>query len=78
MEKATFLQKHPILKDLLSLLSFVLCVVIGTFLLNTFVFRSYNVVGSSMENTLLGDDRMIVNRLTVSFAHFSGKEYVPE
>ena len=78
MEKATFLQRHPILKDVLSLAGFVLCVVAGTFLLNTFVFRSYNVVGSSMENTLIGDDRMIVNRLAVSLAHFSGKEYVPE
>ena len=78
MEKATFLQKHPILKDILSLIGFVLCVVIGTFLLNKYIFRSYNVVGSSMENTLLGDDRMIVNRLTVTWAHFNGKEYVPE
>ncbi len=78
MEKATFLQKHPILKDTLSLIGFVVCVVLGTFLLNTFIFRSYNVVGSSMENTLLGDDRMIVDRLTVSLAHFSGQEYVPK
>ncbi|MBQ2637501.1 signal peptidase I, partial [Candidatus Saccharibacteria bacterium] len=78
MEKATFLQKHPILKDILSLIGFVLCVVIGTFLLNKYIFRSYNVVGSSMENTLLGDDRMIVNRLTVTWAHFNSKEYVPE
>ena len=31
-----------------------------------------------MENTLLGDDRMIVNRLVVSWSHFLGKEYVPE
>jgi len=78
MEKATFLQKHPILKDVLSLIGFVFCVVLGTVLLNAFVFRSYNVVGSSMENTLLGDDRMIVNRLAVSLAHFNGEEYVPK
>lgn len=76
--KPTFFQKHPILKDILSLVSFVLCVVVGTLVLNSFVFRSYNVVGSSMENTLLNDDRVIVNRLAVSFEHFSGKEYVPE
>ena len=75
--KATFLQKHPILKDFLSLVMFVGAVALGTLLLNTFIFRSYNVVGKSMENTLLEDDRVIVDRLTVSIAHFLGKEYVP-
>ncbi|MBQ7802431.1 signal peptidase I [Candidatus Saccharibacteria bacterium] len=77
-EEATFLQRHPIFKDFLSLVGFVAAVALGTFLLNTFIFRSYNVVGSSMENTLLNDDRVIVNRLTVSFAHFLSHEYVPE
>lgn len=76
--KPTFFQKHPILKDIFSLGSFIVCVVIGTLLLNTYVFRSYNVVGQSMEKTLLNDDRVIVNRLAVTFAHFSGNEYVPE
>ena len=75
---ATFLQRHPLVRDLLSLVLFVGAVALGTFLLNTFIFRSYNVVGGSMENTLLGDDRMIVNRLTVSWAHFLGHVYVPE
>lgn len=76
--KPTFFQKHPLLKDLLSLVFFVVCVVIGTMILNAFVFRSYNVVGKSMENTLHNDDRVIVNRLPVTWAHFLGKEYVPE
>ena len=40
--------------------------------------RSYNVVGASMENTLHGKDRLIVNRATVSFSHFFGKSYIPE
>lgn len=76
--KPTFFQKHPLLKDLLSLVFFVVCVVIGTMILNAFVFRSYNVVGKSMENTLHNDDRVIVNRLPVTWAHFLGQEYVPE
>lgn len=54
------------------------CVVVGTLVLNAFVFRSYNVVGSSMENTLHNDDRIIVNRLPVTWSHFWGSEYVPE
>lgn len=31
-----------------------------------------------MENTLHQDDRVIVNRAAVSWAHFTGNEYVPE
>lgn len=73
-----FFQKHPLLKDLLSLGSFILAIVLGTLFLNTFIYRSYNVVGGSMENTLHGDDRVIVNRAAVSWAHFTGEEYVPE
>ena len=73
-----FFQKHPLLKDLLSLGSFVIAIVVGTLLLNTYVYRSYNVVGASMENTLHNDDRVIVNRAAVSWEHFLGREYVPE
>lgn len=74
----TFFQKHPLFKDLLSLAIFVGAIVLGTMFLNTYIYRSYNVVGGSMENTLHGDDRVIVNRAAVSWAHFIGQEYVPE
>lgn len=76
--KPTFFQKHPLMKDVISLVAFVACVVVGTLVLNAFIFRSYNVVGSSMENTLQNDDRVIVNRLPVTWAHFLGEEYVPK
>ena len=76
--KLTFFQRHPVFKDVLSLLSFVICIVIGTIVLNSFVFRSYNVIGGSMENTLHENDRVIVNRLPVTIAHLKGEEYVPE
>ena len=73
-----FFQKHPLLKDFLSLGAFILAIVLGTLFLNTYIYRSYNVVGSSMENTLHNDDRVIVNRAAVSWSHFLGQEYVPE
>ena len=73
-----FFQKHPVLKDILSLASFVIAIVAGTLFLNTYIYRSYNVVGASMENTLHNDDRVIVNRAVVSWDHFLGKEYIPE
>ena len=74
----TFFQKHPLFKYLLSLAIFIGAIVLGTMFLNTYIYRSYNVVGGSMENTLHGDDRVIVNRAAVSWAHFTGQEYVPE
>ncbi len=73
-----FFQKHPLLKDFLSLGSFIIAIVLGTIFLNTYVYRSYNVVGQSMENTLHQDDRVIVNRAAVTWSHFIGQEYVPE
>ena len=73
-----FFQKHPLTKDILSLGGFIAIVVAGTLFLNTYIYRSYNVVGGSMENTLHNDDRVIVNRAAVSWAHFWGQEYVPE
>ncbi|MBQ3432939.1 signal peptidase I [Candidatus Saccharibacteria bacterium] len=76
--ESTFFQRHPLLKDLLSLGGFIVAVVLGTVFLNTFIYRSYNVVGGSMENTLHGDDRVIVNRAAVTWSHFLGSEYVPE
>lgn len=74
----TFFEKHPIFKDILSLACFVIAIVLCTIFLNTYIYRSYNVVGSSMENTLQNDDRVVVNRAAVSWAHFLGQEYVPE
>ena len=76
--KPTFAQKYPALKDILSFLSFVGAVALGAFILNSFIFRSYNVVGGSMENTFHDGERVIVNRIPVSIAHLNGQEYVPE
>lgn len=74
----TFFQKYPMVKDVLSLLCFIGAIILGTLFLNTYIYRSYNVVGGSMENTLHNDDRVIVNRAAVSWAHLFGQEYVPE
>lgn len=76
--KPSFKQKYPALKDIFSFLLFIGAVALGTFILNSFVFRSYDVVGGSMENTLQSHDRVIVNRVPVTLAHFQEKEYVPE
>lgn len=76
--EASFFTRHPFLKDVLHILLFVGCVVLGTLLINTFVFRSFNVVGPSMQDTLHSGDRLIVNRLPVTMAQIQGESYTPE
>lgn len=76
--EASFFTRHPLLKDVASLALFVICVVIGTLLINTYVFRSYNVVGPSMETTLYTGDRLIVNRIPSTIASLKGQTYMPE
>lgn len=71
-------KKHPFIKDFAGLLFFVAAVLIGTVLINTFVFRSFNVEGPSMETTLYTGDRLIVNRIPVTVAELQNKQYVPE
>lgn len=76
--KVAFLDRHPFLKDAISIAIFVICVVIGTLTINTFIFRSFSVVGPSMENTLYTGDRLIVNRLPVTWSQLNNKDYTPE
>jgi signal peptidase I len=75
--EATFMQRHPFIKDSLGVLVFIVCVLVVTLLINTFVFRSFNVVGPSMETTLFTGDRLLVNRIPVTISEIQNKQYVP-
>ncbi|MDN5276001.1 MAG: lepB [Candidatus Saccharibacteria bacterium] len=76
--EASFFTRHPFLKDVLGIIFFIICVIIGTLFINAFVFRSYNVFGPSMEPTLHTNDRLIVNRTVVTWAKIQNKQYVPD
>ena len=76
--ESTYLDRHPRVREGFSFVLFVVLVVVGTMLINTFVFRSFSVVGPSMEKTLYTGDRLIVNRLPVTLANLQNKSYVPE
>lgn len=76
--EASYFTRHPFMKDIFGIAVFIVAVVIGTLLINTFVFRSYHVVGPSMESTLYTGDRLIVDRLPVTWAHLLNKSYLPE
>jgi len=73
----SFFKRHPVIKDTISVFFFIICVVIGTLFINTFVFRSFSVVGPSMETTLYTGDRLIVSRIPVTIASIMGKSYIP-
>lgn len=76
--EASFMQRHPFIKDALGILVFISCVLIGTVLINAFIFRSFNVVGPSMQPTMYTGDRLIVNRLPVTWAQLQNKPYIPD
>jgi signal peptidase I len=74
----SFFARHQWLRDTAGLLFFALAVLVGTLLINTFVFRSFNVEGPSMEKTLYTGDRLIVDRLPVTWAQLQNRQYIPE
>jgi len=76
--EASFFQRHPIFKDAINICIFIICVLIGTLIINTYVFRSFSVEGPSMEKTLYTSDRLIINRLPVTWAQLQNKPYMPE
>jgi len=76
--EASFFERHPRARDVLNFFIFVVCIVVGTVLINTFIFRSFNVDGHSMEKTLHDGDRLIVNRLPITAAQLQNKQYTPD
>ena len=76
--EVSFLKRHPFFKDALGITIFIVCVLVGTIFINTFIFRSFSVVGPSMETTLYTGDRLIVNRLPVTWSQLQNKSYFPD
>ena len=75
--EASFLTRHPRVKDIGGFIIFVCAVILGSLFINTFIFRSFSVTGPSMESTLYTGDRLIVNRLPVTIAHLENHSYIP-
>ena len=77
--------KHrmPWLRDIIGLGVLVIFILVGAMLINSFIFRSFNVIGPSMEPTLEGgvsnqpNDRVVVNLVPVTLAHIGGKDWIP-
>lgn len=75
--QADYLTRHPRVKDALQFIVFIALVVVGTLIINTFIFRSFSVLGPSMETTLFTGDRLIVNRIPITLSQLQNKQYVP-
>lgn len=75
--EASFLDRHPKIKDALNFGVFIGIVLLGTLLINTFIFRSFSVSGHSMDKTLADGDRLIVNRLPITTAQLKNHSYQP-
>lgn len=73
-----FLERHRGLKDTLGIVVFIIAVVIGAWLINLLLFRSFSVSGPSMEPTLYTGDRLVVSRLPVTWSAIQGKGYQPK
>ena len=72
------MQRHQTIKDVFGVIIFLICVLIGTLFINAFIFRSFNVEGPSMESTLYTGDRLIVNRLPVTWSMLKFETYTPK
>ena len=75
--EASFLTRHPHIKDAINFLVFIILVFVGTVIVNSYIFRSFAVSGHSMDYTLADKDRLIVNRLPITAAQFANKTYMP-
>lgn len=73
-----FFERHQSFKDALGIVIFIVCIILGTLFINAFIFRSFNVEGPSMEKTLYTGDRLIVNRLPVTWTQLQNKQYIPK
>ena len=78
MFDATYRHEHKTPFDIIYFLAFLAAIIIGAVLINTFIFRSFNVIGPSMEPTLQQNDRLIVNKVPLTWAHLQGKDWLPE
>ncbi len=70
--------QHPSsLKGFLSLLRFGVSVIIIAAFINAFVFRPYQVDGTSMTPTLQNNDRLIVVKVARTWARITRHDFIP-
>ena len=76
--KSNFWQRHPRIADTFGIFVFFFCVTLGTIFINTFIFQSFTIAGSSMEPTFKDGDKAIINRLPLTWANFTNTKFIPK
>jgi signal peptidase I len=71
-------RKYSGWRDLLSTLGILVTALVVALLMITFVFRSYQVDGPSMENTLQNNDKLIIWKVPRTWADITHHQYVPK
>jgi signal peptidase I len=64
-------------REFLSTAGILLGALLVALFIITFVFRSYQVDGPSMETTLQNDDKLIIWKVPRSWARVTGHDYIP-
>lgn len=64
-------------RELLSTMGILLTALLVALLIIGFVFRSYQVDGPSMQNTLQNADKLIIWKVPRTWAHITGHPYIP-
>lgn len=65
-------------RELLSTLGIILTAIVVAFFIITFVFRSYQVDGTSMLNTLQNGDKLIIWKVPRTWARVTDHPYIPK
>ena len=69
---------RSLFKESISFIGIILLAFIFAFLITNYVFRSYEVDGSSMVPTLQNGDKLIVWKVPRTWAEITGHQYVPK
>jgi len=65
-------------KEIISTIAILLTALVVAFFIINFVFRSYQVDGPSMENTLQNSDKLIIWKVPRTWAKITGHPYIPD
>ena len=65
-------------RDFFSTVGILICALVVALLMIAFVFRSYQVDGPSMENTLQNNDKLIIWKVPKTWSDITGHPYIPK
>jgi signal peptidase I len=70
-------ESRPLWRELLTILGILAAALVVAFIIVTFVFRSYEVDGPSMETTLQNSDKLIIWKVPRTWARITHHNYIP-